>query len=92
MDLNQYLSQPDAPSIAELRAKLVALGYDVKSDAQIRQWRYRYNGRVPSAENCAGLEIVTGGAVTRQELRPDDWHRIWPELVEVEEAKEAAHA
>lgn len=24
--------------------------------------------------------METGGAVSRKELRPDDWHRIWPEL------------
>lgn len=28
------------------------------------------------------LERATDGAVTRRELRPDDWHRIWPELAE----------
>lgn len=26
------------------------------------------------------IEQATGGEVTRQELRPDDWARIWPEL------------
>jgi len=26
------------------------------------------------------LEHATGGAVTRQELRPADWQQIWPEL------------
>lgn len=62
------------------------LGYSVKSDAQIRQWRHRYAGRIPSAENCVGIEKATGGVVTRQELRPDDWFLIWPEL-----AKEPAH-
>lgn len=33
------------------------------------------------AERCALLETATGGAVTRRELRPDDWWLIWPELV-----------
>lgn len=80
MHLHDYLSQPHAPTIPELRARLQAAGYDVKSDAQIRQWRYRYEGRVPSPENCTGLELVSDGAITRQEMRPDDWHRIWPEL------------
>lgn len=32
-------------------------------------------------EHCAPIELATGGAVTRQELRPDDWMSIWPELV-----------
>jgi len=33
------------------------------------------------AERCADVEAATAGAVTRRELRPEDWHRIWPELV-----------
>ncbi len=31
-------------------------------------------------EYCAQIELATGGAVTRKEMRPDDWHEIWPEL------------
>lgn len=38
------------------------------------------------AEKCSAIEAVTGGLVTRRDLRPDDWHLIWPEL------KESAHA
>lgn len=37
-------------------------------------------GQVPS-DHCAAIEKATAGAVTRRDLRPDDWHRIWPELV-----------
>lgn len=37
-------------------------------------------GYVPP-EHCAAIETATGGAVTRRDLRPEDWHRIWPELV-----------
>ena len=29
---------------------------------------------------CAAIERATAGAVTRQDLRPDDWVDIWPEL------------
>jgi DNA-binding transcriptional regulator YdaS (Cro superfamily) len=32
-------------------------------------------------EHCAAIEQATAGAVTRQALRPEDWRRIWPELV-----------
>ncbi len=35
--------------------------------------------RVP-VERCAAIERATNGAVTRKDLRPDDWHEIWPEL------------
>ena len=30
--------------------------------------------------HCAAIERITGGAVTRKDLRPDDWHLIWPEM------------
>lgn len=35
---------------------------------------------VPIAR-CKAIEDATDGAVTRRDLRPDDWHEIWPELV-----------
>ncbi len=38
------------------------------------------SGRVPS-EHCAAVEAASGGQVRRWHLRPDDWHRIWPELI-----------
>ncbi|MEY2686583.1 MAG: hypothetical protein RL375_781 [Pseudomonadota bacterium] len=31
-------------------------------------------------ERCYSIERATNGAVTRKDLRPDDWHEIWPEL------------
>lgn len=80
MDLSLYLSSPSAPSVTHLRERMVELGYKVKSDAQIRQWHTRYKGRIPIPEYCVGLELATGGVVRRQDLRPDDWQRIWPEL------------
>lgn len=46
-------------------------------------WRTRK--RIP-AEYCAAIETATAGAVTRRDLRPDDWAAIWPEL-----AKEPAN-
>lgn len=30
---------------------------------------------------AASVERVTGGLVTRKELFPDNWHLIWPELL-----------
>ena len=32
-------------------------------------------------ERCAAIERATAGAVTRRDLRPHDWHLIWPELI-----------
>jgi DNA-binding transcriptional regulator YdaS (Cro superfamily) len=33
-----------------------------------------------SPKRCVQIEEATGGNVTRQDLRPDDWPDIWPEL------------
>jgi DNA-binding transcriptional regulator YdaS (Cro superfamily) len=40
-------------------------------------------GHVPP-EHCAAIEAASGGQVRRCDLRPDDWHRIWPELIGTE--------
>ena len=47
------------------------------SPQAISNWKQR---EVP-IEHCAAIEKASSGAVTRQELRPTDWHLIWPELV-----------
>ncbi|QFY79751.1 hypothetical protein DUD43_07280 [Alcaligenes faecalis] len=43
-----------------------------------------YGYRKAGEKLSAILELETCGAVTRRDLRPDDWHRIWPELAEKE--------
>ena len=35
---------------------------------------------VPPA-HCTAIEQATDHTVMRWDLRPDDWHRIWPELI-----------
>ncbi|MGJ9420448.1 transcriptional regulator [Massilia sp. CMS3.1] len=45
----------------------------------VNQWANRKRPVPP--DRCVDIERATEGAVTRPELRPDDWHRIWPELV-----------
>lgn len=39
--------------------------------------------RTPPVEHCAAIEAATGMCVRRWELRPVDWRRIWPELIDV---------
>ncbi len=34
------------------------------------------------ARLCVAIEQVTRGAVTRQELHPNDWQSLWPELAQ----------
>jgi DNA-binding transcriptional regulator YdaS (Cro superfamily) len=33
-----------------------------------------------SAAMCVSIEQATNGAVSRKDLRPNDWASIWPEL------------
>ena len=87
MNLHEYLSSPGALSVAQLRERA-----GVKSDAQIRQWQHGYAGRKPSAGYCVAIEKATGAQVTRQELRPDDWAGIWPELEEKQPVAPASRA
>jgi len=46
----------------------------------IYQWAR--NIRPVPIERCPAIELATSGKVTRRDLRPDDWHLIWPELAE----------
>ena len=48
-----------------------------ESPQTVSNWKRR---GVP-LEKCAQIELLTTNAVTRRDLRPEDWHRIWPELV-----------
>ena len=50
-------------------------------------WLNRRGGVPP--EHCAAIEKATNKAVRRWDLRPDDWHHIWPELVGEDGAPEA---
>lgn len=58
------------------RARLAAR-LSVKPSA-VGNWKVR---GVP-IEHCPAIERLTAGQVTRRDLRPDDWARIWPELAE----------
>ena len=49
-----------------------------KSTAQVWQWK---SGLRPvPLELCLAIETATQKEVTRQELRPDDYALIWPDL------------
>lgn len=89
MDLKSWLTQERG------RAARLAGAIGV-SPAFVSQIMVR--GRPAPAEQCVAIERESAGAVTRWDLRPDDWHRIWPELigaegappVPAEEARDAA--
>lgn len=59
-----------------------AMGASVKRQ-NVEHWLR--TGSVP-VEHCAALELATEGVVKRWELRPLDWHRIWPDLIGIEGA------
>ncbi len=70
MDIQTYLT--DVETAASLARKLGI------SPVLISQWRSG-NRPIP-LERCVPIEQATDGLVTRKDLRPDDWHLIWPEL------------
>jgi len=61
------------------------------SKGAVSQWKDE-NRRVPAA-HCLAIERATNGAVTRRDLRPDDFHLIWPDLepTPVAAAQEVTH-
>ena len=49
-----------------------------------------FSGKSCGALLAVDIEAATDGAVRRQDLRPDDWHRIWPELIGTDGARQAS--
>ena len=48
------------------------------SPPTVHEWK---TGKRPvPVLRCVSIHQATNGAVTLQELRPDDWQKIWPEL------------
>ncbi len=72
MKISQYLSA-NKLSQAAFGAQLGV------TQGMVNQWCNNLN---PTPERCVAIERATDGQVTRQELRPDDWESIWPELAE----------
>jgi DNA-binding transcriptional regulator YdaS (Cro superfamily) len=77
MNLSEYLADKQNQSSALARA----IGVPA---ALVYQWKTGI--RPISTDHCAAIEMATGGKVSRRDLRPDDWQRIWPELAERKEA------
>jgi DNA-binding transcriptional regulator YdaS (Cro superfamily) len=75
MELRAYLDSLPRGGLAAFAAKL-----DM-SAVYLQQLAAKRDGREPSPQLCVDIERATACAVTRRELRADDWWRIWPELV-----------
>ena len=84
MDIRTYLEQADRGAAAAIARTLGV------HPVMVSQWASGLKG-VP-LERCVGIEKATAGAVRRWDLRPDDWHRIWPELIGAEGAPQIAEA
>jgi DNA-binding transcriptional regulator YdaS (Cro superfamily) len=72
MNLTTYLEQTRSST-----ALAKAIGV---SPVMVSLWKT--GARPVPIERCVAIEQATGGAVTRRDLRPDDWHLIWPELAQ----------
>jgi len=79
MNLHDYLAQSSNVALAE---RLGVPG------PLVSQWRT--GARSVPIERCVQIEHATSGAVRRWDLRPTDWHRIWPELIGQPGAPEVA--
>ena len=66
----------------------------IKIDAQPQLvWQWAAGVRVVPIGRCYAIEQATGGAVTRRDLRPDDWQKIWPELAHtIQQGQEATES
>lgn len=72
MNLSDYLSQE--------RGRAAALAKALGTHApNVTDWAK--GDRPVPIKYGAQIEQLTSGLVTRQELFPDEWERIWPELV-----------
>lgn len=60
------------------------------SPPTVNQWVK--GGRPVPVEACVVISKTPNVTVKRWDLRPDDWHRIWPELIDMEGAPKVPQA
>jgi DNA-binding transcriptional regulator YdaS (Cro superfamily) len=86
MDLGEFLKSLPRGSGAAFADKLGI------SRIYLQQLGARQDGREPSPELCVSIERESLRQVRRWDLRPTDWHRIWPELIGTEGAPDVPSA
>lgn len=79
MNLNTYLN--GLPTDDDREAFAVSCGTSIGHLRNVG-----YGSRTASAALARAVEQQSKRAVMRWHLRPDDWFRIWPELVKVKGA------
>lgn len=72
MELATYLKQEGHGAVTRLAKAIGAHGSDVSDWANKK--------RPVPVRSAVAIEAFTGGAVSRQELRPDDFWLLWPDL------------
>jgi DNA-binding transcriptional regulator YdaS (Cro superfamily) len=72
--LKEFLNQkpPYEPPVDQLAKELGIKKEFVRAIA--------YGSKACPIRHALKIEQFTGGAVTRKDLRPKDWHLIWPDL------------
>lgn len=64
----------------------VARRYGI-SAASVSEWKTA--GRIPEERLIRiAAQLESAGVATRKDLFPDDWHLIWPEIIEDRDVKE----
>lgn len=76
MDLKKFFEVSERGTQALIAKKIKAHQPDI--------YRWASKERPVPINKCYAIEQATNGLVTRKDLRPNDWHLIWPELVDKE--------
>lgn len=76
MKLAEYLKNQPRGALLSLSKAIGAHPPDVSN--------WSSNKRPVPINRCVAIEQATTGAVSRRDLRPDDWMLIWPELADQE--------
>ena len=85
MELHTYIAKEGRGAVTRLARGIGAPIPDV--------YRWSKKERPVPIHRCAAIEAATSGAVTRIDLRPDDYWRIWPDLeAPANVQQEAGHA
>ena len=72
MNLSDYLTNAGRGGKSNLARKIGGHASDLSD--------WLSGDRPVPVHRCTAIEAATDGAVTRRDLRPDDWQQIWPEL------------
>lgn len=80
MNLRTFLDQLPSGGRAEFARKVGC------STVYLAQLAARQDGREASPELAVVIERESNYTVRRWDLRPNNWHRIWPELMRDKDA------